>query len=154
MMQTSGLTVRQFQREAVELDAEFIVAEEHRDQVRFSPMSGAAEPYMTRGRIVDISAGGMGLLCEQFVPRMCQGVVRVTDPRVTAMTAAGVPGPGPAFEHRVVVRRASLSGPELHYSLGVAFVDPEPGIDDRIAMLLRWIHGHDGRTEPPRGDDA
>ena len=55
MPHTSGLTIRQHERETLALRVEFLVADAYRTQVRFSPVSNAAEPHMTRGIAQDIS---------------------------------------------------------------------------------------------------
>ena len=136
MTQTSGLTVRQHEREALELSAEFVVCEQHREQVRFSAMSGAAEPHVTRGIATDISLGGMGLVCGQFGPRMCEGTVRVFDPDPVGEAPDGTPLHEVMFEHRAKIRRVALAGHEPSYALGAAFIDPEPDIEQRIAKVL------------------
>lgn len=150
MAQASGLTVRQHEREAFELSVEFVVCEAHREQVRFSPMSAAQEPHVTRGTATDISSGGIGLVCRQFVPRMCEGTVRVFDPNPVGTSSDGTPIHEVAFEHRVKVRRVALGSHEPTYAIGVAFVDPEPDIDQRVAKLLALVGAggeHAQRTE-------
>lgn len=137
MTHLSGLTVRQHEREAVELSVEFVVCDKHREQVRYSAMSGAAESHVTRGVATDISPGGMGLVCQQFVPRMCEGTVRVFDPKPSGEAADGSPLYEVMFEHPVKVRRVTLAGHEPSYALGAAFIDPEPDIEQRVDRLLR-----------------
>ena len=104
MSQKSGLTVRQHEREAVELSVEFVVAEPHREQVRFSAMSGAAQGHVTRGAATDISPGGVGFVCPQFVPRMCEGTVRVFNPRPSGTAADGTPVYEVMFEHPAIAK--------------------------------------------------
>jgi len=136
MAQMSGLTIRQHERETLALRAEFVVADVHRAQVRFSSMSGAAEPHVTRGTASDISTGGMGLVCPQFVPRMCEGSIRIYHPKPVSTAADGTPVYEVCFEHRAKVRRVSLASHEPSYALGTAFLDPEPGIEERVAAVL------------------
>lgn len=136
MAQKSGLTIRQHERETLALRIEFVVAEPHRGQVRFSSMSGAAEPHVTRGIAADISTGGMGLVCPQFVPRMCAGIVRVFDPTPVGTASDGSPIHELCFQHDVRVRRVTLDSHEPEYAIGVAFIDPAADIDERVAAVL------------------
>jgi c-di-GMP-binding flagellar brake protein YcgR len=152
MSQTSGLTVRQHEREAFELTVEFVVCEAHREQVRFSPMSSAPEPHVIRGTARDISPGGMGLVCRHFVPRMCEGTVRVFNPNPVGTAADGTPIHEVVFEHRVKVRRIALNSHEPTYAMGVAFLDPEPDIDQRVAKLLALVKGRG--TNAKRGGEG
>ncbi len=110
--------------------------EEHREQVRFSPMSSAPQPHVTRGAAQDVSPGGMGLISEHFVPRMCEGTVRVYDPNPVTTAADGSPVYEVAFEHAVRVRRVTLASHEPTYSLGLAFVDPGPDISEKVDRLI------------------
>jgi c-di-GMP-binding flagellar brake protein YcgR len=136
MTQKSGLTIRQHERESLGLRIEFVVAEQHRGQVRFSAISGAAEPHVTRGVAADISSGGMGLVCPQFVPRMCAGTVRVFDPTPVGTANDGSPIHELCFQHAVRVRRVTLDSHEPEYAIGVAFVDPAADIEERVAAVL------------------
>ncbi|MHC5112894.1 MAG: PilZ domain-containing protein [Planctomycetota bacterium] len=136
MSQTSGLTIRQHAREALELRVEFVVREAHREQVRFSPMSSAPQPHVTRGTAQDISSGGMGLISEHYVPRMCEGTVRVYDPNPVTTAADGSPVYEVAFEHAVRVRRVTLASHEPTYSLGLAFIDPAPDMAQQVDRLI------------------
>jgi c-di-GMP-binding flagellar brake protein YcgR len=131
---------------------EFLVAETHRAQVRFSSLSTAADRHVTRGTVLDVSSGGMGLYCEQFVPRMCEGVVRVFDPTPVGEGADGSPVFEVAFEHRVRVRRVSMASHDPTYEVGLAFIDPDPGVDERIERLRAMATA--ARTASEGGEDA
>jgi c-di-GMP-binding flagellar brake protein YcgR len=142
-MTQSGLTIRQHERETLSLRAEFVVAEAHREQVRFSSMSNAAEPHVTRGSATDISSGGLGLLCPQFVPRMCEGRVRIYHPKPVGTAKDGSPIHEVCFEHSVKVRRVILSSHDPEYALGMAFIDPAPDIEQQVTTLLALALGDD-----------
>ena len=152
MPQTSGLTVRQHERQTIDLRVEFVVGDEHREQVRFSPTSNAAEPFVTRGTASDISPGGMGMVGPQFIPRMCDGSVRIFDPRPTGTGPDGTPILEVVFEHRAGVRRVVLDSHEPTYALGVEFVDPVPDIADRVSNVLALVGTAPGTApgSPPR----
>ncbi len=149
---TSGLTVRQHERESVELAVEFVVCDEHREQVRFSPSSAAAEPHVTRGLATDLSSGGLGMICGQFVPRMCEGSIRVFDPTPVGTGADGLPIHEVAFEHRVKVRRVVLEDHEPQYAVGMAFIDPEPNMEERVTKILALVEVARGQISGESGD--
>lgn len=135
MAEISGLTVRQHARKEFDLAIEFVVANRHQEQVRFSPMSTAKDQHAIRGRAIDISTGGMGWVCDHFLPRMCEGTVRVFDPRSVGTRPDGSPIYDVAFEHTCVVRRVTMVDHKPTYSVGVAFVDPQPNISQRVEQL-------------------
>ena len=87
------------------------------------------------GLAVDISAGGMGLITDHYVPRMCEGIVRVLGP------ISDVPLQDPAlrdivFEHQVKVRRTSMASHKPAYSIGVSFLEPQADLAERIKSLM------------------
>ena len=133
MSQLSGLTFRHQVREALELEVQLTVCEEFRDQVRFTSVSGAAGQNTTRGTTVNMSPGGMALAVPQFVPRMCEGIVRVFRSRNLADPSQDEV----QFEHRVKVRRVSIASAEPSYVLGVSFVEPGPDVEARVEELKK-----------------
>ena len=135
----SGLTVRQHQRDAIEIGVEFVVANEHCEQVRFSPMSSAVQPHIIRGVATDISSGGLGIDSKIFVPRMTEGTVRIYNcTSVEALGDASVINEV-IFEHKVKVRRVILLSHDPTYSLGMAFIDPPSDIDQRVDRLMEQV---------------
>mgnify|MGYP003576764153 CR=1 FL=1 len=151
MTQTTGLTVRQFEREHVRLPIELVIAEQHAGQVRFSQSSSAAGRHMIRGLAVDISPGGMGLQCAQFLPRNCEGTVRVYEPTGTEGAVNDLPPTAVLLEHRVKVRRVFLLDREPTYAIGVAFVDLKPGIEKIVASILDRFGSADPNPIPMKG---
>lgn len=147
MPDTSGLIIRQHEREEIELSVEFVVGDGHREQVRFSPMSSAPKAYVARGKAIDLSTGGMGLTSDQFIPRMCEGTVRVFDPIPMGTGADGSPIHEIVFEHSAKVRRVSMASHDPTYALGIAFIDPEPDIEERVANLKARIAEARSRAE-------
>jgi len=140
MSSQSGLWVRQHHRREIELSIEFVVAEEHRGQVRFSAQSSAIDDHTLRGTSIDISPGGMGFSCRQYLPRMCEGSLRVFDPMPVGNRADGTPILEVAFEQRVKVRRIHMTSHEPTYFVGVSFADPDavdPDIGNRMMLLKR-----------------
>ena len=138
MSQTTGLTVRQYERESLELPIEFTVCDEHSGQIKFSSSSSAAGKHVIRGTLMDVSPGGMGVQCGQFLPRMSEGTIRVFG---QAAKGTAHNGQTPVFEHRVKVRRVYLTDRAPKYSLGLAFVDPETGIEQKVSALLAMGRG-------------
>lgn len=140
MSSQSGLRVRQHHRREIELPIEFVVADHHRDQVKFGAKSSAIDGHSLRGTSVDISPGGMGFTCTQYIPRMCEGALRVFDPTPVGTRADGTPILEVAFEQRVKVRRVQMTSHEPRYFIGVSFADPDavdPDIGNRMMLLTR-----------------
>jgi c-di-GMP-binding flagellar brake protein YcgR len=133
MARTTGLTIRQHERASIELDAEFIVGAAHSAQVRFSSSSSAVNKATVRGIASDISPGGMGLLLEQFLPRGCEGTIRIY--RKTAATEVDAAWRDVVFEHPVVVRRIFLGTHDPTYRIGMSFADPGPGLPQQVEAL-------------------
>jgi hypothetical protein len=148
MAKQSGLTLRQHQREEIGLRADFVVAEKHRSQVRFSSASSAPEPHVTTGRALDVSSGGMGIACPQFLPRMCEGRVRVYGPQPIGTAHDGSPIHEVIFEHDVKVRRVTMRSHEPSYALGLAFIDPAPDIDARVQEMLLLVNRRKAGARP------
>lgn len=138
----SGLTVRYYERREIDLPVEFIVTDEHQDQVRFSSASAAKGPNTVRATTIDISSGGLGLRTRQFIPRMCEGSLRIFDPRPVGTRSDGTAIFDVAFEHHVKVRRVSMTSHEPAYFVGVSFVDPEPDLEARITKLLECTNAN------------
>ena len=153
MSRKSGLRVRQHQRRGIELPVEFVVCEEHRSQVKFSTSSSALDEHTIRGVSLDISPGGLGFSSGQFLPRSCEGTLRVFDPAPVRSRADGSPVHEIAFAQRVKVRRVRMIGPEPTYFIGVSFADPE-GIDPEIAnrMLLLQSQMETGQPSESPGE--
>jgi c-di-GMP-binding flagellar brake protein YcgR len=140
---------------------EFVICEEHRAQVRFSTTSSAADQHVVRGFSTDISPGGMGLRVHQFIPRMCEGTLRVFDPTLRNSDAPGAAatisarhpdGASPGrllFEHRVKIRRVVMRGEESSYDVGVEFVAPDNALLHRIGELA-LIASMPMESESPR----
>ncbi len=150
MSRTSGLTVRQHKRSNIALDIEFVIADEHGEQVRFSGSSHSVDAQTVRGTALDISPGGMGLSFRHFVPRMCEGAVRVFGPDPVGTASDGSPIHDVIFEHDVKVRRVYLTSHTPTYAVGVSFIDPEPGLETRVGALLERF-GSAATTEAQAG---
>jgi hypothetical protein len=151
MSYESGLRVRQHKRREIELPCEFVVAEKHHAQVRFSSSSPALGQHSLRGTSVDVSPGGMCFNSPLYLPRMCEGSLRVLDPAPAGTAPDGSPMHDVVFSQRVRVRRVYMVGPEPTYYVGVAFADPEnvdPDIANRMMLLKRHFEDPDGAPDP------
>ena len=158
MPKTSGLTVRQHEREGIQVPIEFHICDAHCSQVHFSSSSSAIGQHAVRGQAVDISPGGMGLELRQFVPRMCEGIVRVVMPAAIQIEGESGGTTMVVFEHRAKVRRDYLSGRDPIYTVGLAFLDPGPEVDAQIANLLTMLKAegakHLALPNTSRGDSG
>lgn len=142
-------SARQEDRRPLALQAEFEIAPVHREQIRFSPSSNAPQRHVTVGRSIDVSPAGIGLICEQFVPRMTEGIVRLF---------VGRDGDSrhqqPVFEQRAKIRRVSLRVTDKpSYLLGAAFLDPPKDLEKKVNQLLEQA-GAAAQSAPREADHA
>lgn len=147
MAQQSDLTVRLYQRENIQLPVEFVVSEDHREQVRFTPNSTATSRHTILGTAIDVSRGGMGMMVGEFLPRMCEGVIRVFRQGTGGMSeeARGEP----LIEAPVKVRRVLLTSHDPTYSVGMSFYNPQPDLGERMIELMNELMGT--TDDPPAG---
>lgn len=136
-MPEHDLVVRQFERNDLRLPIELIVAETHRRQVRFAGAAEDADQHVLRGSTADLSTGGAGLICRQFLPRGCEATLRIFAPAGDAET-------DPLFEHAVKVRRTYQIDPRPEYFVGVAFAGAGADLDRRIEAVLARLPGASG----------
>ena len=157
MSSQSGLRARQHHRREIELPVEFVITEAQRDQVRYSASSSALNEHTLRGTSVDISPGGMGFTCCEFVPRMCEGHLRVFDPMPVGAKPDGTPILEVALEQRVKVRRVQMTSEDPLYFIGVSFADPDsvdPDIGNRMILLKEQAVDGSPPSPEPGGADA
>jgi hypothetical protein len=136
MSEMSGLTVRQHERQAIELRIEFVVGEAHNRQVRFSTSSSAQAQTIVAGVAEDISPGGMGLSLSYYLPRGCEGTIRIFSPVPAGTGHDGSPIFEVIFEHRAKVRRVYMTSHTPSYWAGISFIDPEPDLAARVKEVL------------------
>lgn len=148
MSPKSGLRVRQHHRREIELPVEFVIDTEHRTQIRFSSSSSAIDAHSVRGTTVDISPGGVGFSSRQFLPRLCEGTLRVFDPTPVGTRGDGSPILEVAFEQRVKVRRVQMTSHEPTYFIGVSFIDPD-AVDPDIGNRMMLLKQNASETEAP-----
>jgi c-di-GMP-binding flagellar brake protein YcgR len=154
-----GLTVRGFERQRLELFVEFVIAEEHRAQVRFSPNSAATDQFGVSGTTFDLSAGGLGFSAAQFLPRHCEGTIRVLahSPIIgaggQAKSAPTIDGAPSRLEHRAKVRRVWMNNREGTYAIGLAFINPTPALEAKVNEMLNEFETRiAGRVAPANGE--
>lgn len=140
-----GLTVREHERQQIEMPVEFIICDEHRPQVRFSTSSSVIDQFGVGGLTVDLSAGGLGFVAKQFLPRHCEGMVRVFEPGLPKCSFDGESTSArehaPAYiEHRAKVRRVRMNSRDGQYAIGLAFLNPTPKLEARVSELLSMMH--------------
>ena len=152
MAKTSGLTVRQYVRQEVDVPVEFTVDLDYRNQVHFSSSSGAIDTHTFEAKSVDLSPGGAGVSSKKFIPRGCAGQLKIFAHKPNSTVKGEV-----IFEHAVKVRRVYLTGHEPTYFLGMSFIDPADDFNDRFQGVLEQI-GHDeseqSADEVMAGEDA
>jgi c-di-GMP-binding flagellar brake protein YcgR len=151
-MQTSGLSVRQFERVEASLPVEFRIAEQWHHQVAFSASSGVPDRHALTGASIDLSPGGAGLRLPKFLPRRCRGILRFHGLEITGVDRHGDPRREVIFEHPVSVRRVTLIDHEPTYFVGVSFVDQAEDFNRRIGEVLARIRDLTGA--PPANGGA
>lgn len=152
MAPISGLTVRQHKRESIDLPVQFIVDETHRAQVRFTVSSTAVNQNTIQGIATDLSKGGLGMESLLFLPRLCEGVIRIFHRTDDDLNPKTIQESMPVIEARVKVQRVVLSSHEPTYAIGMSFLDPPPDLHERISKLCvnaadsesAWSDGGEG----------
>jgi len=139
---TSGLTVRQHERAGIQVPVEFVIAQPHSAQVRFSPHSNAADADTVVATAVDVSPGGLGMESRQFLPRMCEGMIRIS--------IAGEL----VLEQAAKVRRVYLCGREPKYMIGLAFMHPPADIEAQIAAIIARFESNTDKAWSGGRDNA
>ena len=90
----------------------------------------------------------MGFTCPEFVPRMCEGFLRVFDPMPVGTRPDGTPILEVALEQRVKVRRVQMTSEEPVYFVGVSFADPD-GVDPDIGNRMILLKEQAAELNPP-----
>lgn len=151
MSEARGLRIRQHERCEIELPVQFIVCDEHSSQVRFSSVSSAVNDGLLQGTSIDISSGGLALASRQFVPRSCEGIVRVFEPAPAETVGDATPNLRPVFEQRAKVRRTRMVSHEPLYKIGLSFIDFCPDFEQKIAVLREAAAHTNENSAAPRG---
>lgn len=123
-----GLTVRQFVRHDVGLDAVITLVPPTTAVLRFS---AAAQSALcdggVRATLLDVGDGGLGVRTPLFLPRGATVRVSVFSPDTA-------PGSPPLLEAEARVQRVTMCGREPIYQLGMAFTTRTP---DLVAQISR-----------------
>lgn len=139
MPNTRGLSVRQFERHGLDFRAELVISEEHSEQVTYGPRANSVGPHTISGNGVDLSIGGAGLECRQYVPRLCNAMLRIFDSEPVGIGPDGIPIHAAIFEHSVKVRRVQMLSNAPIYEIGLAFVDPDIDVEAQVEALKARI---------------
>lgn len=142
MASQRGLKVRGFERQLIELPIEFMIAEEHRAQVRFSSNSAAVDQFAISGVTFDVSVGGLGFRAAQLLPRHCEGVIRLMAPPGPSSASGSSYADQPApvrIECRAKVRRVWMNTKDHSFSIGLAFVNPTHALEADVESLLNDV---------------
>ena len=134
MTAQSGLTVRRFERHALQLDALIEVDPASSDVVRFSPESGVSG--MIKCIVRDVGKGGLSVALPVFVPKRTVLRVRILKKGQTL--------DAPALDARVRVMRMGMEGTAPMYVAGCAFVEPCDTLDEQVRALLKASRTTDG----------
>jgi hypothetical protein len=123
-----GLTVRRSTRYDVVLRADIAVADVHDSLVCFSSRVTVKDDRLSVD-VVDFSAGGLGIMCTQFIPRKCMVRFRVFDPLREQAP--------PLLEGTARVQRIQMTDRRPGYLLGTSFEDNGADFGVQLDELLR-----------------
>ncbi|MGQ0627516.1 MAG: PilZ domain-containing protein [Phycisphaerales bacterium] len=136
----STLVVRQHERHTCDVPARFSVDTAHHDRVTIAFQSTGMSTGDVPVRIIDCSAGGLGLRSPVYIPKT--GRIRVQ-----FELADG----GPPIDTILRVMRASMQDRTPSYYLGGAFTDDSPSTTAALARLVAAIRQ---KTAGPTGEAA
>lgn len=124
----SGLNIRKTQRRLIGLAGELVIREEHRGLVKLTS-NARADDGTIEVTAVDISEGGIGILCECFLPRQCQCHIRFDRPQ----------GEGELFAADVRVGRPEMVDRRPGYQMGLIFDERSDEFKERLGLFLELI---------------
>jgi len=130
------------------MPVEFSVCPEHRSQVRFAPESSSMDEFGVEGITLDLSSGGLGFVARQFLPRHCEGIVRIFAPSQAPIEGRPHQPAVVRIEHRAKVRRVWMDTRDGSYSIGLAFLDPTPQLEGVVNDMLRDMNHQQNKNAP------
>ncbi len=131
----SGLTVRRFERHALQLEALVELDQASADVVRFSSESGVSGSI--RGVVRDLGEGGLSVAIPVFLPRRTTMRVRILEEGQTL--------DAPSLDAHVRVMRMHMEGTEPSYIAGCAFIDADGTLAEEVRAILK-NHGDDDKN--------
>ncbi len=132
MADDGGLIVRHTQRHEISVPCRIDVANAHAAAVRFTPVALAQDGRVS-GRIVDVSAGGLGVETPVFVPR--NTLVRIT----TIAEQSGQQSP--PIDVTLRIKRVIMIDREPTYLLGLSVTGQDDGAAQQIQDWLQSLEG-------------
>lgn len=134
MVSTRDMLVRRNTRIDIALPARLAIADAHAQQVRFGPLTGALHGWIDAD-VVDVSAGGVGMISPVFVPRRTLVRVEILDGRNAA---------GEAMLKCVArVQRVIMTDRRPAYFLGAAFEETNHDSDVALEAFLERLGSAD-----------
>ncbi|MCC5823466.1 MAG: PilZ domain-containing protein [Phycisphaerales bacterium] len=131
-MAQSGLIIRRSIRHEIVLPAQFRVAPEHAESVRYAKGVADADGWVGVD-LVDFASGGAGFISTVFVPRGVVVELRIPDPEV--------PDAEPLVVARTRAVRVQMTDRRPAYLIGVAYVDPDERTVAQVESMLTRIEG-------------
>lgn len=134
MVSSRDMLVRRSTRIDIALPARLAIADDHAGQVRFGPEAGAVHGWVDAD-VVDVSAGGLGLISSVFVPRR------------TLVRIEVINGLDPSAEALLKcvgrVQRVVMTDRRPAYFLGAAFAETNHESDKALEQFMARIGGDD-----------
>ncbi len=139
MSTSRGLRVRQHERWNIKLSTEFVVSDGHSAQVKFSSSANVIDDKVIQSQTIDISPGGLAFESRQFLPRRCEGTVKVFLPVPVEAKGNGKPVLQLLFERRATVRRVKTIDHQPSYKIGLSFDELDLDIKKELAEIQASI---------------
>lgn len=144
MVTARDLLVRGNIRFDIALPARAAVGDEHARKVRLGEASGAVHGWVPVD-VVDVSAGGIGLVSGTFFPRRTLLRVEIMPFTAEGGAAAGESGVvmtgEPLMRCQVRVQRVVMTDRRPAYLLGTSFADSGSEFDEALDGFLRKLDG-------------
>lgn len=134
------LIVRRTQRYDIVLPARFVVDDEHLDRVRYS---GRGRDGWIDADVMDFGAGGVGFMCEVFIPRKALLRIRIFPPGSNLSDQPIDEEQIPLLEGTVRVQRVVMTDRRPGYLVGTSFTEPNQKLDRQIDEMLELLKGDD-----------
>jgi len=131
------LIVRRNQRYDLVLPARFVVDDMHLDHVRYS--GGGRDGWLDVD-LMDFSAGGVGFMCDVFIPRKALLLVRIFPPGSNLSDQPIDEEQIPLLEGTVRVQRVIMTDRRPGYLVGTSFTEPSQKLDKQIDEMLDLLN--------------
>ena len=141
------LIVRRTQRFDIVLPARFAVEDEHAGKLRFA----VGKDAWLHADLMDFSAGGVGFMCDVFLPRKALLRVRIFPAGSHHSNEPMDEEERPMLEGTVRVQRVVMTDRRPGYLVGTSFTEPNQELDKQIDQMLDLLCGDEDEPQAKAG---